>query len=91
MKKAPIFSSLAKVIRMIREVVFGRENYCKWKALLNTPNFEYNSGMNYVKLLNPKYFYNLPDLSLSVPMRNYILFGDDGENQLSRRKSERKH
>lgn len=68
------------VIRQIRRTVFG-ENYDKFKDFFKINNFEYDRslGINYVSLLNKKYFYNIPE-TINVPFRNFILFGDDFEN-----------
>ena len=45
-------------------------------------NFEYLPKINYLELLNNKYFYNLPDFSPTVPVRNIILFSEDSENNV---------
>ena len=71
---------LDKVLKQIRQIVFGKENSRKYKNLLREPNFEYNSKVNYLSLLNPNYFLNLPNFGSEVPGRNYILFPDQGQN-----------
>jgi FtsP/CotA-like multicopper oxidase with cupredoxin domain len=90
------------VIKQIRKVVFGTENYYKLKHLVNFLSreekdgkeekeekkedseiqFEYLPGINYLTLLNPKYFYNLPSFSPDVPVRNFSLFVENGENSI---------
>lgn len=71
---------LYEVIKEIRKVVFGPTCYESLKYLLNQPYFEYNPAINYLALLNPQYYYNLPDFSSEVPFRNIILFPDTEVN-----------
>ncbi|AYV82473.1 MAG: multicopper oxidase [Hyperionvirus sp.] len=69
-----------EIIKKIKKVVFGEKNYYKYKEIINQHNFEYNDlAINYIALLNDKYFYNLPDIK-NAPVRNFILFTDNGEN-----------
>jgi len=70
--------SQSKVIEKIRKVVFG-DNYPKYKEIINKPLFEYDPLFNYVDLLNPKYFYNLPNFKTTAE-RNLLFIADDGEN-----------
>lgn len=74
--------SLKDMIKRIQKVVFGEENYKEFKNLITKKNFEYLPGVNYLDLLNKNYFYNLPKFSSDVPVRNFILFGDDDENSI---------
>jgi FtsP/CotA-like multicopper oxidase with cupredoxin domain len=75
--------SLKNTVRDIRTVVFGKDNYCKFKELFKEPNFEFSNPykINYISLLNPKYFYNLPDIN-RAPIRNIMLFGDGNQNSV---------
>jgi FtsP/CotA-like multicopper oxidase with cupredoxin domain len=75
-------TSIKKIVKEIRKLIFGEKNYCMFKNLIKQPNFEYNNnyGINYISLLNPDYFYNIPDLTKPVPLRNFVLMGDDCEN-----------
>lgn len=69
-----------KVVKEIRKLVFGEKNYKMFKNIIEQPNFEYSKyGINYITLLNPNYFHNLPDLG-DVPTRNLVLFPDNVEN-----------
>ena len=61
-------------------MVFGKSNYKKWKQLIKQPYFEYSSSINYLELLNPLYFYDLPNFSLSVPQRHVTFFFADDPN-----------
>ena len=65
------------IIKNIRKVVFGNENYNKFKNIINTTNFEYSNdiNVNYISLLNKNYFYNVPDIQ-SSSTRNFLLFYD---------------
>lgn len=77
-KKNPL--SLKRVVSEIRKIVFGEENYCLYKNIIKQPNFEFNNKIfNYIPMLNPKYFYNIPDTTVQRA-RNFILNGDDCEN-----------
>ena len=67
---------IGDIIEEIRKIVFG-ENYKKYKI---TNDFEYNPAINYIKLLNKDYFYNLPETNNNIPDRNFILFFDSSEN-----------
>ena len=68
-----------KVVKNIRQVVFGKANYRKYKQLIAQNNFEYRGKINYLSLLNKNYFYNLPNVC-QAPSRNYILFFDNNQN-----------
>lgn len=67
-------------IKKIRHIVFG-ENYHDNRKIIKQNNFELGNplGLNYLSLLNPDYFYNLPDFN-DPPSRNFILFGDNVDN-----------
>jgi FtsP/CotA-like multicopper oxidase with cupredoxin domain len=77
-------ASKAKSIRYeraldtIRRVVFGDQFV---RSLILQPGFEYASTNDYIALLNPRYFYNLPT-RVGAPFRNFILNGDDNENSI---------
>ena len=77
--------SLKEIIAMIRKTVFGLENFEKYKQLITTPYFEYNPNVNYIKLLNDRYFYNIPhtESKLNIPYRNFLLFPESNENSIS--------
>lgn len=75
-------SSLKKVISKIRKTVFSPDAYKTYKSLIKQPGFEYGEGPNYIKLLNDKYFYNLPDVNQDAPVRNIFMFGEDDTNAL---------
>ena len=68
-----------KIVKTIRQIVFGPENYHKYKKLLTRNNFEYGGQINYLSLLNKNYFYNLPNFD-HPPIRQFILFADNQEN-----------
>lgn len=72
---------LEEVIKDIRKVVFGKCNYKKYKHLMKIPNFEVNNrlNINYINMLNKKYFYNIPDID-NAPTRNIILFHENDNN-----------
>ena len=59
--------SLERTLRKIHKLVFG--SACGI----------HSSPIDYLSLLNPKYFYNLPDVK-SAALRRFILFPDDSEN-----------
>lgn len=68
------------VLHKINKIVFGKSNYLKYKELIDSDNFENNKlGINYISLLNKKYFYNIPDITDS-PTRNFIFYPDNGQN-----------
>jgi FtsP/CotA-like multicopper oxidase with cupredoxin domain len=71
---------LSKVISKIRKTIFGLENYKTLKSLSAFKCLEYNDKINYIKFLNPNYYYNLPKTSLDVPKRNIALFGEVDTN-----------
>ena len=70
--------SLSKVIREIRKLVFGNDNYFKYKEDI-VSNFK-NSPVNYIKILNKNYFENVPELTNNT--RSFILFYDGGQNSV---------
>jgi FtsP/CotA-like multicopper oxidase with cupredoxin domain len=76
-------NQLESVVHGIRKLVFGPENYCLFKEIINKNNFEYDKShqINYISLLNKNYFYNLPEID-NVPTRNFIFFPDDEENAI---------
>lgn len=83
----PSGDSLKEVVREIRQIVFGVENAQRFAELFRLPNFERNNpfGINYISLLNPNYFYDLPVVPATgakrtVPVRNFILNGDSCQN-----------
>ena len=76
-------SKLSNVLTRIRKTVFGCENYQILKNLIKDPCFEYDGRVNYLKYLNPEYYYNLPKFDNSVPVRNVFLFSEIGNNNLT--------
>jgi FtsP/CotA-like multicopper oxidase with cupredoxin domain len=75
--------SLEKMVKKIRKVVFGKKNYHKYENIIKQPNFEFNNqDVNYISLLNPKYFYNIPDVANTVGYRNFLLNGDNCQNYM---------
>ncbi|ARF08347.1 multicopper oxidase [Catovirus CTV1] len=74
--------SLDDTITQIREIVFGKKNYHKNKTIIDQSGFEYNNSINYLSLLNKKYFYNLPKISDKIvnPVRNLLLFSEGSGN-----------
>lgn len=72
--------SCSSIVKAIRKVVFG-DKYEVYKNIIKINNFELDRsiGINYISLLNKKYFYNVPEVG-NVPTRNFALFGDDLEN-----------
>lgn len=74
---------LSDTLMAIRKTVFGSKTYEDWKPLLTQPCFEYEQKINYVSLLNQKYYYNLPDFDQSVPTRNFFLFPEVNTNALA--------
>lgn len=72
-----------KVLGLIKKTVFGEENLKKYCEIINKPFFEYNKVSNYIKLLNNKYFYNLPTISDKVPTRNFLLFPETNNNAIA--------
>lgn len=71
---------LSKTIRRIRKTVFGYENYKSLRSSLKDLCFEYDGKIDYIKLLNPNYYYNLPKVSPDVPTRNILLFSEIATN-----------
>jgi len=67
------------VIKEIRKIVFGEKNYEIYKDVINKNNFEFDGQINYLKILNPKYFYNLPDFD-NANTRNFALFFETNQN-----------
>jgi FtsP/CotA-like multicopper oxidase with cupredoxin domain len=74
--------SLQTTVAQIREIVFGKENYTRFRDLIDTPFFEYDPRVNYLTLLNRDYFFNLPRFDPHVPTRNVILFSEDASNSV---------
>jgi hypothetical protein len=78
-KSSPHVISLDQMITRIRKVVFG-PNYSSYCSLIRQPNFEYSS-IDYISLLNPDYFYNLPNpKEAQTKIRQFLMFADDQEN-----------
>ncbi|CAH6419470.1 Multicopper oxidase [uncultured virus] len=65
------------IIYKIRDVVFGY-NYKIYKSTIDKPYFEYTSPLNYLKILNPKYFHDLPDFTTPIS-RQIVLTTDFGK------------
>lgn len=66
------------IIHNIRSIIFGNNyNDPLIKKLVNDTNFEYNYAniyhKNYISLLNPNYYYNLPIID-NTPERNFAFF-----------------
>lgn len=74
--------SLEEIFSKIRKTIFGMDNYEKYKSLLKTPNFEYDSKFNYLSFLNPDYYYNLPKFDIPSPQRNIIMFFEQNTNSI---------
>lgn len=74
---------LDDILVLIKKTVFGLENYEKHIKLLSEPNFEYINGVDYINMLNPNYFYNLPKLNSEVPNRNFLLFPESNINSIA--------
>jgi len=74
------------IINNIRKIVFG-ENYNNFliQNLVKFNSFEYYYAnvfkKNYISLLNPKYYYNLPSIEY-VPLRSFALFPDGTYNYI---------
>jgi len=83
--------TLPTIIEKIRKIVFG-SNYDDpfVKKLVKTPNFEYiyanKYNSNYISLLNPLYYYNLP-LIKNVPNRSFALFPESSFNYIGPNKN----
>ena len=73
------FGDITKPITKIRKTVFGKKNYKLFKKIINSDSFEYNNQVNYLSILNDRYFYNLPNINDS-PIRNFLLVPDSLEN-----------
>lgn len=74
--------NLEQIICQVKKTVFGI-NFSKYNKIISEPYFEYNGITNYAKLLNPKYFYNLPKIDLEVPERNFLLFPEPNINAIA--------
>lgn len=70
------------IVRRIREIIFEKNEYNVWKHVLDKPLFEYDDKINYISLLNPKYYFNIPQTNTSVPRRNFLLFSEDNTNAI---------
>ncbi len=75
--------SLTKTISQIRKTIFGYKIYKELKSFIKQPSFEYNQTFNYLTLLNPNYFYNVPDVSADVPWRNLFMFTESDTNAIA--------
>lgn len=77
--------SLSTLIRRIRNIIFG-DQYCYIasfpKSQLQSFQFEYNAPCNYISLLNPTYFFNIPDIDHS-PIRSFAFFTATPENYMN--------
>lgn len=73
---------IPEIVKKVRQIVFGRDNYEYFKCLIKTPNFEAcnQHQLNYLTLLNPDYFSCLPNLRCPPATRNLVMFSDDDEN-----------
>lgn len=82
LNKKSSYENLGAILKNIKKTVFGK-NYYIFKELINQNNFEFNNqfGINYISLLNEKYFYNLPNL-YEAPTRNFIFFPDNSVNSI---------
>lgn len=63
---------LRSVLDRIRRIVFGEKNVALYKSVLEGDNWELTSPLNYLALLNPKYYFALP--AHTAPVRNQALF-----------------
>jgi len=71
-----------EILDLIKKTVFG-VNYEKYNEIISKPYFEYTNSINYIKLLNKKYFYNVPKIDLTVPKRNFLLFPETNTNAIA--------
>jgi FtsP/CotA-like multicopper oxidase with cupredoxin domain len=76
-------NSIDDVIKMIRKTIYGEENYYKYENIISKPYFEYDKVLNYIDLLNKKYYDNIPKIDLSVPKRNFLLFPETNTNAIA--------
>ena len=76
-------NSLDEVLTMVKKTVFGEENYKKYYNIISKPYFEYDGLVNYIELLNKKYYHNIPSIDLSVPIRNFLLFPETNTNAIA--------
>lgn len=74
--------NLEEIICQVKKTVFGT-NFYKYNKIIKKPYFEYDGIVNYTKLLNDKYFYNLPKIDLNVPERNFLLFPEPNTNSIA--------
>ena len=69
--------NIEKIISYIRSTVFQDPNNPILQKYINDPYLEYKIAneynINYINLLNPNYFYNLPN-TVNVPSRTFMLF-----------------
>lgn len=74
--------SLQHLIKGIRRIIFG-DNYPIIDAFprnqVDSYDFELKAPFNYLSLLNPRYFFNLPNLDIA-PRRNFVLYAASPEN-----------
>ena len=68
-------------LKKIRKTVFG-SNYYLYKNQIENNDFELTFP-NYLSFLNKNYFYNLPNITNSIPHRNILLFFESDLNKLS--------
>lgn len=69
-------------VERIKKTIFG-DNYYKYNKIITKPYFEYNQIINYIGLLNKKYFYNIPQININIPKRNFLLFPETNINASS--------
>lgn len=74
--------SLQHLIKHIRRIVFG-DSYTMISAFprhqLDAYDFELKAPFDYLSLLNPRYFFNLPNIQIA-PRRNFVLYAATYEN-----------
>ena len=77
--------SIDNVISYIRSVVFQNPNNPIIQKYINDPYLEYKIAneynINYINLLNPKYYYNIPN-TVNVPSRTFMFFFQGSYNYI---------
>ena len=73
--------SLHRTLSRIQKTIFGSK-FKKEKAVVRTPNFEYDPQFNYLSFLNQKYFYNLPK-TVANPTRSLLIFFESNNNAIA--------
>lgn len=74
--------NLQQTLDKVKKSVFGK-NLLKYNEIISKQNFEYSGIVNYAKLLNKNYFYNLPNINLQTPIRNFLLFPEPNTNAIA--------